>query len=410
MNVLVVYRGLPWPITEGYHLRILHIFRRLAADGHQVHLLSLIHQKEQRESLSDLVAEGIFSSTHLVEMPSRKLCGRLRTNLGFDPAQSLLAEYPRFSETIRRTVRALKASLDLNVAFVFDPWVEILFCDARLELPSLVDICDSRSLYYERRLESNQLSFLERQRVKQLLTRFRGIEGFALANYPMATAVSSEDAEYLRALWPSARVEVIPNGVDLDQFCVASEAKPVPGRMILFGNMDFLPNVDAAICAAKDLLPAIQKHVREAHLVLVGTNPLPEVVALDSLQGVEVVGAVDNLVPWIASSQLLLAPMRFGAGIKNKVLETFACERPVVTTPRASGALHPEAADLLRGGETNQELVQAACALLRDSEGARHLGELGRKVMRRRHSWGAAAARYGELLAELVSTTECPRE
>ncbi|HJM38532.1 MAG TPA: hypothetical protein QGG59_00280, partial [Planctomycetota bacterium] len=80
MNVLVVYRGLPWPITEGYHLRILHIFRRLAADGHQVHLLSLIHQKEQRESLSDLVAEGIFSSTHLVEMPSRKLCGRLRTN------------------------------------------------------------------------------------------------------------------------------------------------------------------------------------------------------------------------------------------------------------------------------------------------------------------------------------------
>ncbi|MDP6849497.1 MAG: glycosyltransferase family 4 protein [Planctomycetota bacterium] len=409
MNILVAYRGLPWPITEGYHLRILHLFRHLAEAGHKVHLLSLIHQPEQERGLAHLEAEGIFSSIHRMRMPSRNWIGRLYSNMGLDPAQSLLSEYPGFSGAIQAKVKSLKLNLGLDVAFVFDPWVEVLFCDARFELPSLVDICDCRSLYYERQLESRELSFAKRIRTRQLLKRFRGIESFALANYPIAAAVSDEDAHYLQSLWPSARIEVIPNGVDLEQFQADEDSLPIPGRMILFGNMDFLPNVDSATRSAKELLPAIQEHVREAHLVIVGTNPLPEVVALDSIPGVEVVGAVEDMAPWISSSQLLLAPMRFGAGIKNKVLETFACERPVVTTPRAGGALHPEAVDLLRGGESDQELVQAASALLRDPEGSHHLGVIGRKVMRRHHSWGAAAARYGELLAELA-TTECSTE
>ena len=50
MRLLVVYRGLPWPYSEGYHLRILHLFRRLA-QRHEVHLLALIQNSKQRAKL-----------------------------------------------------------------------------------------------------------------------------------------------------------------------------------------------------------------------------------------------------------------------------------------------------------------------------------------------------------------------
>ena len=56
MRILVVYRGLPWPYSEGYHLRILHLFRRLA-ESHEVHLLAFIQDEEQRAKLEQFASE-----------------------------------------------------------------------------------------------------------------------------------------------------------------------------------------------------------------------------------------------------------------------------------------------------------------------------------------------------------------
>ena len=72
MHLLVVYRGLPWPYSEGYHLRILHIFSRIAK-RHQVHLLALIQDDEQRAKLEELEAQGIFASITLRDVPQLSL-------------------------------------------------------------------------------------------------------------------------------------------------------------------------------------------------------------------------------------------------------------------------------------------------------------------------------------------------
>lgn len=403
MHILVAYRGLPWPITEGYHLRVIHIFKRLRAAGHQVHLLGLINSASQRTQLGDLESADLFDSISLMDFPSRSWAGRVKTNLGFDPAASLLAEYPGFSGQIRRRVAQLSEQHQLDVAYVFDPWAEVLFCEARHELPTLLDVCDSRSLFYQRQLEVGKVTGLARLRLRQLHRRFCGLEAFALANYPLTTAVSPDDRHALMELWPRARVEVVANGVDLNQFSPHQGTEAVAGRILMFGNMDFSPNVDAAVRCARELLPLIKRRAPQAHLVVVGTNPVPAVLALDDLDGVEVTGEVEDLPPWISSSCLLLAPMRFGAGIKNKVLETMACARPVVTTNLAATALHPDAAGLLVLADGNQELADAVVKLLHDPTRALDLGVRGREVMRRHHSWEAAAARYGELLAELTA-------
>ncbi len=404
MRILAVYRGLPWPYSEGYHLRVLHLFRRLRARGHETHLLGLIHEPAQAAKLGALEREGIFASITLEHFPRRRWLGRIKTNLGVRPPQSLKEEYPAFGGRLRTRVLEMRARLGVEIGYIFDPWADVLFSDA-LVLPTLLDVCDCRSLYYARQLERGDLGLLQRARVRQLLRRFRAFETYLLERYPAATAISPLDRDYLLRLRPGARVEVIANGVDLDMFRPLDDVPEKADNLILFGNMDFLPNVDAAIHFAREILPRVRERRLQATFTIVGTNPLPEVQALArEIEGVEVIGGVPDLKPWIQRAAMLVAPMRFGAGMKNKVLETLAMEKPVVTNPTGIEAFSPEVRSLLRLAHDDDEFAQHVCDLLDAPEERLRIGRAGREQMQRLHSWEAAAARYEALFVELAAT------
>lgn len=401
MAILVVYRGLPWPIWEGYHLRVLHLFRRIAR-RRPVHLLGLIHEAEQEAQLAPLQREGIFSSITLQGLPRRSPLGRLRTNLGFDPPAALKAEYPGFGRKLHALVDGLVRRHGITCAYTFDTWADVLYSDAAV-VPSLLDVCDCRSLFYRRKLERGELGARDRLRTRQLLRRFEGLERYLLRRFPASTVVSPADRDALLRLEPSARVEVIPNGVDLDLFAPQPQVPEQRGNLILFGNMDFLPNADAAVRFARAILPRVRQTHPEAGFTIVGTNPLPEVRALaQEIPGVEVTGRVDDLKPWIARATMLVAPIRFGAGIKNKVLEAMAMEKPVVSTATGIEAMNAEVAALVQTAESDEAFAAAVAGLLDAPERRRELGRRGREAMQRHHSWDTAAARYLELLDELA--------
>ena len=401
MKLLVIYRGLPWPITEGYHLRILHIFRRLAK-RHDIHLLSFIQSAEQEAALEPLKNECLFKSISLIRVPGRKLFGRALTNIGCNPVRSFHAEYPGFSLRVKKKVRELKELLQLDAGYVFDPWADLWTSEAISELPILLDVCDCRSLYYERQLNIGTYTFLQRLRIKQLLRRFRGYEKNLLATYPLSTVVSPLDKQALEQLSPKSHTEVIPNGVDLDMFAPVPNIKEEPKTLILFGNMDFLPNYDAAIHFAKDILPLVQEKHPETKFLIVGTNPLPEVLSLSKLKGVEVTGRVPDLKEYIQRATMLVAPMRYGAGIKNKVLEAMAVEKPVVTNSMGVEAMHPQVRKLLCVADNNISFARHVCNLLDSPEDRKKLGKMGREAMGELHSWDSVANSYEKLFKELV--------
>jgi glycosyltransferase involved in cell wall biosynthesis len=178
----------------------------------------------------------------------------------------------------------------------------------------------------------------------------------------------------------------------------------IPGNLLLFGNMDFLPNYDAAIHFATDILPLVRRTHPEATFTVVGTDPLPEVLALAEIEGVEVTGRVEDLKPWIQRASMLVAPMRFGAGIKNKVLEAMAVEKPVVTNSTGVEAMYPEVKDLLSLADTPADFAAAVCALLDDSARRHELGRRGREVMAKLHSWESAAEAYERIFEQLAAS------
>jgi len=306
-------------------------------------------------------------------------------------------------EALAQEVADLKQELALDAGYVFDPWADLWYQQAAKVLPTLLDVCDCRTLFYERRLERGDLGFGERMRTHQLRRRFLAYEQACLDTYPVSTVVSPHDRDRLVEMRPNAEVHVIPNGVDLEMFQPLPDVQEHPGNLIMFGNMDFLPNVDASIRLAREILPLVRQRHPQATVTIIGTNPLPEVQELAQLPGVEVTGRVEDLKPWIQRSSMLVAPMRFGAGIKNKVLESMAVEKPVVTNATGVEAMHAEVAALLTLAESSEEFAAAISDLLDQPEKRASLGKQGRETMARLHSWETAAEAYEALLERLAS-------
>jgi glycosyltransferase involved in cell wall biosynthesis len=374
------------------------------APRHDIHLLALNQASEQRAQLPFLEDDGLFKSITMRDVPERSAIGRLRTNLGFSPVSDFHAEYPGFASKLAAEVKEMVSTLEIDAAYVFDPWADLWFGEASQHVPTLLDVCDCRTLFYQRKLERADLGIGGRLRTKQLLKRFTQYETNILNTYPISTVVSPLDKAALQELVPGCRVELIPNGVDLEMFQPVADVEEVAGNLIIFGNMDFLPNYDAAIHFAKDILPLVRKSHPGVTFTVVGTNPLPEVKALEEIEGVEVTGRVEDLKPYIQRATMLVAPMRFGAGIKNKVLEAMAVEKPVVTNSTGVEAMHPQVCELLCLADDPLAFAAEVCALLDDQQRRIKLGKRGREVMADIHSWQTTAEKYEALFVELANS------
>ena len=101
------------------------------------------------------------------------------------------------------------------------------------------------------------------------------------------------------------------------------------------------PNVDAAVWFCTEVLPLVRAELPDVELWLVGSNPTPTVQALAG-RGVHVTGQVSDgeLKAHYAAARVAVAPMRFGAGVKNKVVEAFARGCPLVTSSVGYQGLH----------------------------------------------------------------------
>jgi glycosyltransferase involved in cell wall biosynthesis len=219
--------------------------------------------------------------------------------------------------------------------------------------------------------------------------------------YARTVLVTPQDAAEARRLDPDLRTVVIPNGVDAG-FFRPGDVPREPGLVVFTGALHAPANVDAAVRLAERVLPALRRTQPAARLALVGRAPAPAVRALARLPGVEVVGEVPDLRPWLWRAAAYACPMTTGTGIKNKLLEALACGVPAVATPLACQGLDVrDGQELLVAGD-ERAIAAALGRLLGDERLRERLAATGRAYAVSHHGWGAVAAAYERLYEEVA--------
>lgn len=259
--------------------------------------------------------------------------------------------------------------------------------------PNALVIYDTIELTFVSMHRAGQL-----QRNERLLQQARSVAEKQLAVAATADrtlVVTDEEKTLLEQLCPQAHVHVISN--------VHTVAEEVPGpearRDLLFvGNYVHRPNRDAARHFVADIWPQARGRLNGAVVRFVGL-PVPEVVALQA-PDVVVTGHVANLTPLYASSRVSIAPLRFGAGVKGKVLEAMGYGLPVVMTPVAAEGTHAVHADHAFIVETPAAFADAIATLYHDDAWWRRLSEAERLLVQTYFSYSAVKAHLAASLAE----------
>ena len=151
--------------------------------------------------------------------------------------------------------------------------------------------------------------------------------------------------------------------------------------MIFFGNYAHLPNVDGALWLAQEILPRVRSALPEIGLTIAGADPTPEIWRRHS-DGVVVTGYVPNLDALIAQHRVAVLPLRFGAGVKGKVLRAMACGMPVVTTPIGLEGI-TERDECFAVGSTAEELAEEIMRVYSNLERWNELSRLSETVAAR---------------------------
>ncbi|GHF58608.1 GT2 family glycosyltransferase/glycosyltransferase involved in cell wall biosynthesis/protein-L-isoaspartate O-methyltransferase [Amycolatopsis bartoniae] len=210
--------------------------------------------------------------------------------------------------------------------------------------------------------------------LRQRVTALREMELGLVRSTDVTLVVSEVERELLHRLVPDANVTVLSNVHVVDE----TEAVPEDRSGVLFvGSFDHTPNRDAATWLAQEIMPLVRRSRPDAVAHVVGSNPPPEILALAS-EGVVVHGWVPELAPHYREARVVVAPLRYGAGVKGKVGEALACGVPVVATPVAAEGMHLEHGESVLIGETARELADHILTLLGEDKTWQELSERGK--------------------------------
>jgi glycosyltransferase involved in cell wall biosynthesis len=209
---------------------------------------------------------------------------------------------------------------------------------------------------------------------------------------------SAIDASVYRTLAPAARTVVISNGVDTEYY-TPGNGLPRQPVLIFTGVMDYGPNEDAATFLCREIFPRIRREVAEAELWIVGPNPTPGLQSLAIQPGIHILGLVPDLRPYLQRATVFVSPLRYGAGMKNKVLTALAMRLPVVATTTSLANIDVQPGRDVLVADEPQAFAAHVTDLLRDTALAARLAARGRAVVVEKYSWKQSAAQLEDLIS-----------
>ena len=361
----------PWPVRDGYALRVANLVRELSAAWDIT-----------------LVCPGPPPPGTARHVPVALHGAGLAYPWRFGPAP------------LRAALAAALQAAGPHARGLAWPGTEAAWCSPPPPTtpplpPSVMDMIDCNPLEFWRTLRAPGPLRARARAARELPTSLRWARQ-AVRGFQATACVGADDARWMRRIG-GRPVAVIPNGVDLPP--LATLPDPLP-TAVFAGSLDYAPNMDAVAFLAGAVWPRIRAAVPSARLLVAGRRPGPAITALHGSHGIEVLPDVPDMAAVLGRAWVGLAPMRTGVGLKNKVLETWAAARPCVLTPLATnGLLLPPGHDGLVARDADA-LAAAAAALLHDQAGALRLGAAARDWVAARFSWAGAAAAMDALLRQ----------
>ena len=397
-EILFLAHRLPFPPDRGDKIRSHHVLKHLASIA-PVHVATFADDPDDFDHEADLAA--IAASHCLVERVKPLWRAGIEALARSEPVSLAAFRDARLAAYVAQTLRLR----GIAAIYVFSGQMG-QYVPAGFKGRVVMDLVDVDSAKFEAYGDNGAWP---RRWIDAREGRLLRAEEARLASRGDVTLlVSDAEAGLLRSrLADSAQADVrtLGNGIDARFFnpehVLAHPALTLCAgpHLVFTGQMDYPPNVEAALRLMERILPRIRERHPEAQAHIVGRAPVHVLRAHDGRNGCRVWGAVKDIRPFIAAADLMVAPLVIARGVQNKVLEAMAMARPVLVSAEAATGIDGLDGVHLAIGDDDDALVARALALLADRGSASAMGKAARAFVLGSKSWPATLAPLGQFIS-----------
>ena len=393
-------------------VRPYNLIRQLSQRGNQVTVLTLWTEEHERDSLEQLKAHA--DQVLAVRLPRwRSLWNCFAALPTSQPLQTVYCWEPALTRLINPLIENGNGRHAFDVIHVehlrgarYGLYLKSLFAGRKPALPIVWDSVDSISLLFRQAMLRSK-SLFSRSLTRFELGRTQAYEAWLVRQFDRVAVTSPADRQALLGLLPEGEqpppISVLPNGVDLDYFKPGESILRELDTLVISGKMSYHANVTMVLHFVQEIMPLVWDRRPGARVLVVGKDPSREIQALSADSRITVTGTVEHLPPYLQKASLAVAPIAYGAGIQNKVLEAMACQTPVVASPQAVSALNVRPGQDLIVAQEPAAFAGEILNLLDDPNLQQRVGQAGRAYVEAHHHWYAVAGRFEELYEQAVT-------
>jgi sugar transferase (PEP-CTERM/EpsH1 system associated) len=403
MKILFLAHRTPYPPNKGDKIRSFHLLSQLA----KRHDVTLLYWLDDPKDLSHTASLQALCRGKVFPVRMRRVSAMARAVLSLLQGRSFSEGFYRAEVFQRALDEALRAG-PFDAVFAFSSAIAP-YCatiDAKTKIVDFVDVDSDKwgQLGRTARFPLSTLYRIEESRLSRLEAQISAWASRSLF-------VSAADAALFKQRGGRGKIEVLPNGTDLDLRRLPREpmpfhdlhgrnvAKDSDAKLIFVGTMNYQPNADAVQYFVEQIFPKIRESFPSAVFEVVGRQPPKAVTRLQNHPGVRIVGEVPDVRSYLLRADVSVAPMRIARGVQNKVLEAMAMGVPVVATGAAIQGIEVADGQEVLVGENPEEFSRQVVRLLTDAELRKTIIKKASSKMAQTYNWELVGARLEECLS-----------
>jgi len=399
MHILVISDISPYPLVSGDRIREYNLLRRIA-HHHDVWLATILENPSDEAGITHLTGfcAGVEFAYIKRRHPLMHIPGLIKYGLSGKPLELKFRHSPELSRKIKNLTRMINFDLVMIINSHTALYLELLPQSMRKKsilILENIEFAQYKSIY---QIEQEPVKKIRAWINYRMMHRW---EPFYAQRFSQCITVSEVDRNILLKENPTLKIEIIPNGVDTQQYQPLNKNQDTMS-LLLIGKMSYAPCADAAIFFSRDILPYIQKKVNNTELWIVGREPPKEVMHLNSTN-VHVTGWVEDVLPYYEQASVCVVPLRAGGGTRLKILEAMALGRPVVSTSIGCEGLNVVDGENILIADHPQEFAEKTVKLLCDKNYRQFITQNARKLVENNYDWDILTIRLMKVCDQVAT-------
>lgn len=361
LNILQLTNKVPYPPKDGGSLAVFNFSKAFSALGHRVFMLAMntgkhpadVQQvRQDLHGILEIETVEIDNEIHLIPLIINLLTSQLPYNAG----RFISEAYAKKLQEILQKTRFDFIQIEGIYLMYYVPVIR-QFSTAKVIL---------RAHNVEHEIWARTANSLKIGVKKAYLNLFqkrvKSLEISILNKYDALLPITEKDARQLNELGNKKPIQVAAFGFYFADFQKVKENQ-TEFSLFYIGALDWLPNSEGLLWFLKNCWQIIRKKIPNCTLHIAGRNATPDLERKFQLKGIKYHGEVPDSKIFMKEKSIMIVPLFSGSGMRVKIVEAMAMQKPVISTSLAAEGIDAEHNRAILLADTAKNFVQAVCKL-----------------------------------------------